>query len=75
MAGRLTEIRAADLAFTRSEASELLAPLELPADDVETLWERAEGWAAGLRLAELSLQDHPDPKDVHRRALRATTAR
>ena len=31
VAGRLTEIRAADLAFTRSEASELLAPLELPA--------------------------------------------
>jgi LuxR family transcriptional regulator, maltose regulon positive regulatory protein len=34
MAGRLTEIRAADLAFTRSEASELLAPLELPAEHV-----------------------------------------
>jgi LuxR family transcriptional regulator, maltose regulon positive regulatory protein len=61
MAGRLTEIRAADLAFTRSEASELLAPLELPADHVEALWERAEGWAAALRLAGLSLQGHPDP--------------
>ena len=62
VAGRLKEIRAADLAFTRSEASELLAQLELPADCVETLWERAEGWAAGLRLAELSLQGHPDPR-------------
>ena len=61
VAGRLKEIRAADLAFTRSEANELLAPLELRADDVEALWERSEGWAAGLRLAELSLQDHPDP--------------
>lgn len=61
LAGRLKEVRAADLAFTRSEASELLAPLELPDDDVRALWERAEGWAAALRLAELSLQDHPDP--------------
>ena len=26
-----------------------------------TLWARAEGWAAGLRLAELSLRNHPDP--------------
>ena len=57
----MTEIRTADLAFTQSEASELLVPLALPPDDVETLWARAEGWAAGLRLAELSLRDHPDP--------------
>ena len=62
VAGRMQEIRAADLAFTPAEASELLAPLELPAKDIETLWERAEGWAAGLRLAELSLHDHPDPR-------------
>ena len=63
VAGQLTEIRAADLAFTPSEAAELLAPLGLLEQDVETLWERAEGWAAGLRLAELSLQDHPDPSE------------
>jgi LuxR family transcriptional regulator, maltose regulon positive regulatory protein len=61
MSGRLKEIRAADLAFTCSEASQLLAPLELAAGDVEALWKRAEGWAAGLRLAELSLHDHSDP--------------
>jgi LuxR family maltose regulon positive regulatory protein len=61
VAGRMQEIRAADLAFTPAEARELLAPLELPATDVEALWERSEGWAAGLRLAELSLHDHPDP--------------
>ena len=53
----MQEIRAADLAFTPAEASELLAPLELPATDVEALWERSEGWAAGLRIAELSLHD------------------
>ena len=61
VAGQLTEIRAADLAFTRAEAGELLGQLELPAAQVETLWTRTEGWAAALRLAELSLQHHPDP--------------
>jgi LuxR family maltose regulon positive regulatory protein len=57
----MTEIRAADLAFTPSEADELFAPLAMARDDVETLWARAGGWAAGLRLAELSLHGHPDP--------------
>jgi LuxR family maltose regulon positive regulatory protein len=62
VAGQLEEIRAAELAFTASEASEFLAPLALRPDDVATLWERCEGWVAGVRLAELSLQDHPDPR-------------
>jgi LuxR family transcriptional regulator, maltose regulon positive regulatory protein len=58
--GQMTEIRAADLAFTASETSEFLAPLEISADDMATLWNRCEGWIAGLKLAELSLHDHPD---------------
>jgi LuxR family transcriptional regulator, maltose regulon positive regulatory protein len=37
VAGKMTEIRTADLAFTQSEAIELLVPLALPPDDVETL--------------------------------------
>jgi LuxR family transcriptional regulator, maltose regulon positive regulatory protein len=61
VAGELTEIRAADLAFTEAEAGELLRELDLPAAQVEALWTRTEGWAAALRLAELSLHDHPDP--------------
>jgi LuxR family transcriptional regulator, maltose regulon positive regulatory protein len=61
MAGHLTEVRAADLAFTEAEAAELLAPLGLAAPQVETLCERTEGWVAVLRLAELSLREHPDP--------------
>ena len=61
VAGRIREVRASDLAFTPAEASELLAPLELPPSDVETLWQRSLGWAAGLRLPELSLHGHPDP--------------
>jgi LuxR family maltose regulon positive regulatory protein len=59
--GRLAEIRAEELAFTPDEAAELLAPLALDPTDVEKLWARSEGWAAGLRLAELSLQGHSDP--------------
>jgi LuxR family maltose regulon positive regulatory protein len=61
VAGKLAEIRAAELAFTPAEAVEFLAPLSLDPRDMQTLWERSEGWAAGLKLAELSLQDHPDP--------------
>ena len=61
LAGDMVEIRAADLAFTADETSELLRPLELAPADVETLWSRTEGWVAALRLAELSLQVHPDP--------------
>ena len=61
VAGELTEIRAADLAFTETEAAELLRELDLPAAQVKTLWTRTEGWAAALRLAELSLHNHPDP--------------
>jgi LuxR family maltose regulon positive regulatory protein len=63
VAGQLTEIRAAELAFIPAEAGELLAGLgvELPDVELETLWKRTEGWAAGLRLAALSLRGHPDP--------------
>jgi LuxR family transcriptional regulator, maltose regulon positive regulatory protein len=61
--GGLTEIRAADLAFTREEAGALAGELQLglSADDVATLWRRTEGWAAGLRLASLSLSTNPEP--------------
>jgi LuxR family maltose regulon positive regulatory protein len=63
LAGELTEIRAADLAFTAREADLLMAQhgLTLPAGAVNLITERVEGWAAGLRLAALSLDGHPDP--------------
>jgi LuxR family maltose regulon positive regulatory protein len=63
VAGQLVEIRAAELAFTPAEAVELLAGMgvELPDAELDTLWRRTEGWVAGLRLAALSLRDHPDP--------------
>jgi LuxR family maltose regulon positive regulatory protein len=64
LAGELTEIRAADLGFTAEEAAELLAGagVEVRDDDVERLHRRTEGWAAGLRLAALSLSRHEAPE-------------
>jgi LuxR family maltose regulon positive regulatory protein len=63
LAGAVTEVRAAELAFSQAEAAELLGGLGTPLPDAEVaaLWARTEGWAAGLRLAALSLQHHPDP--------------
>ncbi|MGH3188250.1 MAG: LuxR C-terminal-related transcriptional regulator [Streptosporangiaceae bacterium] len=64
--GELTEIRAADLRFTLDESRELLAAagVQLPDPALALLHERTEGWAAGLRLAALSLAGHPDPESV-----------
>ena len=61
--GELTEIRAAHLRFSLAEARELFAAagVELPEAALGMLYERTEGWAAGLRLAALSLAGHPDP--------------
>src|SRR5256884_6178826 len=62
--GELTEIRAADLRFTLDEARVLFgaAGLELHESALTLLHARTEGWAAGLRLAALSLAGHPDPE-------------
>ena len=61
--GELTEIRAADLRFSLAEARELLAAagVDLGEPALALLYERTEGWAAGLRLAALSLAGHDDP--------------
>jgi len=62
--GELTEIREADLRFTVAEARGMFdaAGIALPDSAVMMLHERTEGWAAGLRLAALSLAGHPDPE-------------
>ena len=62
--GELTEIRSADLRFSLAEARELLAAAGVELDDpaLGMLYERTEGWAAGLRLAALSLAGHDDPE-------------
>ena len=63
LAGELAEIRASDLAFSTAEARLLLArhSSALSADSLERLIRRTEGWAAGLRLAAISMDGHPDP--------------
>jgi LuxR family maltose regulon positive regulatory protein len=63
MAGELAEIRAAELAFSRQEAQLLMAQhgVTLPGALLGELTELNEGWAAGLRMAALSLQQEPDP--------------
>ncbi|HEX5335777.1 MAG TPA: LuxR C-terminal-related transcriptional regulator [Propionicimonas sp.] len=61
--GELVELRAADLRFTRDEATEYLCAatgLELAGSDVEALGERTEGWIAALQLAALSLRGRED---------------
>jgi len=64
LAGELAEIRAADLRFTERETRELLAAsgIALSQAGAALLHQRTEGWAAGLRLAAISLADHPDPE-------------
>jgi len=62
-AGEITEVRAAELRFSNSEADVLLNDslgLDLGSSEVELLQLRTEGWAAGLQLAALSVQAHQD---------------
>ncbi len=61
--GQLTELRAADLRFTPSEAAEFLnrvMGLNLAAEDIVALETRTEGWIAGLQLAAISMLGQKD---------------
>ncbi|MGD0066397.1 MAG: LuxR C-terminal-related transcriptional regulator [Streptosporangiaceae bacterium] len=64
LAGELAEIRAADLRFTERETRLLLdaSGIALSASGAALLHQRTEGWAAGLRLAAISMAAHPDPE-------------
>jgi LuxR family maltose regulon positive regulatory protein len=64
LADEVAEIRAGDLRFTETETRELLAGSGIGLSDAgaAALHRRTEGWAAGLRLAAISLGDHPDPE-------------
>jgi len=63
LASELTEIRADDLAFTVAEAGQLLARHGCLLSDgsLDYLMRHTEGWAAGLRLAAMSLAARRDP--------------
>mgnify|MGYP001274416647 CR=1 FL=1 len=60
---QMTELRARDLRFTPDEARAFfgLANLSLAENALRALDQRTEGWAAGLQLAALALQNQPDP--------------
>jgi LuxR family transcriptional regulator, maltose regulon positive regulatory protein len=61
--GELAEIRADQLRFSLDEAERLLNQtlgLALPPEEVHALWQRTEGWAAGLYLSGLSLRGRKD---------------
>ncbi len=64
LAGELAEIRAADLRFTERETHQFLetSGIALSGAGVAKLHQRTEGWAAGLRLAAISLASSPDPE-------------
>jgi LuxR family maltose regulon positive regulatory protein len=63
LAGEVAELRAGDLRFTARETRELLASSDISLSDsgAAALYERTEGWAAGLRLAVISLSGNPHP--------------
>jgi LuxR family maltose regulon positive regulatory protein len=60
---QLVEVRSEDLAFRKTEAEGLLARAGLRLEDevLKSLLSRTEGWAAGLQLATLYLQNRQDP--------------
>jgi LuxR family maltose regulon positive regulatory protein len=62
--GQLNELRTADLRFTREEVTAFFRQTigrMLPAEDVAAIETRTEGWAVGLQMAALSMQD----QDAH----------
>jgi ATP/maltotriose-dependent transcriptional regulator MalT len=61
--GRLLELRALDLCFTKDEEAAFLngqLGLGLAPETLEVLHERTEGWPAGVYLASLSLRQRAD---------------
>jgi LuxR family transcriptional regulator, maltose regulon positive regulatory protein len=61
--GQLCEVRVAQLQFLPEETSaflEAVMGLDLPAEAIDALQSRTEGWVAGLQLAALSLQGRSD---------------
>jgi LuxR family maltose regulon positive regulatory protein len=63
LSGQLRELRAAELAMTPAEGRALLAEhgVTLDEDDLRSLTRRTEGWAAGMRLAALRMENMERP--------------
>jgi LuxR family maltose regulon positive regulatory protein len=76
LTGKLADIQGSDLAFSADEAGLLLAQhgCTLSSDSLECLMQQTEGWAAGLRLAAISMAAHPDPDRFVRELLAEDSA-
>lgn len=62
--GHLLEVNTDVLRFSLAESAALLrgeCALALTDEQIESLHQRTQGWAAALWLAALALRDHPDP--------------
>ena len=66
LAGTLVELRMADLAFTPDEAEQMLRGLgvHLSASAMDAIISRTQGWAAGLRMAAMSLAHRADREEA-----------
>ena len=67
LSGDLLQIRQRDLRFSDEEAAELFRrslSSPLSSEMVVRLEERTEGWAAGLRMAAIALQQADDPEEA-----------
>ncbi|MEU5952280.1 LuxR C-terminal-related transcriptional regulator [Streptomyces sp. NPDC047525] len=64
LTSEVTELRTGDLAFDDRETAALLAQhgIDVPKQTVTTLRRRTDGWAAGLRLAAMSMEKRSDPE-------------
>jgi LuxR family maltose regulon positive regulatory protein len=64
LADEIAELRAGDLRFSERETRELIAASGVSLSDAgaAALYQCTEGWAAGLRLAVISLSGHPEPE-------------
>jgi LuxR family transcriptional regulator, maltose regulon positive regulatory protein len=61
--GQMVEIRGDDLRFSIEETRAFFTQMTgdvLSANDIDTLGEKTEGWAAGLQMAVLSMQGRKD---------------
>ena len=61
--GRVVELDTDDLRFTSEEIGQffsLAVGLQLPAETIQTLEQRTEGWATALQMAALSQRNRPD---------------
>lgn len=63
--GLLTDIRTETIRFDNAEAADLAGSLgvELTAENADVLVSRTQGWAAGLRLAVLGMQQAANPQE------------